>query len=77
MAFGNRNCFHGHGLTLSIAPASGSFTYQTSDAAGIKIASRDLAGPTTTLALVSRAGTRYQWAPNLSQGLEKFAFKVG
>lgn len=64
-------------LTPSIAPASGSFAYQTSDAAGIKIASRDLTGPTTTLALVSRAGTRYQWTPNLSEGLEKFAFKVG
>src|SRR5215469_14762405 len=77
MAFCNRNCFVTTRLTFSIAPASGSFTYQTGDAAGIKIASRDLAGPTTTLALVSRAGTRYQWTPNLSQGLEKFAFKVG
>ncbi|KAI9787915.1 MAG: ubiquinol-cytochrome c reductase core subunit 1 [Candelina submexicana] len=57
------------------SPASGSFQYETGDAAGIKIASRDLAGPTTTLALVSKAGTRYQFMPGLADGLEKFAFK--
>jgi hypothetical protein len=65
-----------HQLILSAAPASGSFAYQTGDAAGIKYGSRDLSGPTTTLALVSRAGTRYQWLPGLAEGLEKFSFKV-
>ena len=58
------------------APASGSFQYQTGDAKGVKFASRDLSGPTTTLALVSRAGTRYQLLPGLTEGLEKFAFRV-
>jgi hypothetical protein len=58
------------------APASGSFSYQTGDAAGTKFASRDLTGPTTTLALVSRAGTRYQFLPGLTEGLQNFAFRV-
>ncbi|KAF2097363.1 LuxS/MPP-like metallohydrolase [Rhizodiscina lignyota] len=57
------------------APASGSFQYQTADVSGTKIASRDLAGPTTALALVSKAGSRSQWLPGLSEGLEGFAFK--
>lgn len=58
------------------APASGSFQYETGDAQGIKLASRDMAGPTTTLALVSKAGTRYQPLPGLTEGLERFAFRV-
>jgi ubiquinol-cytochrome c reductase core subunit 2 len=58
------------------APASGSFQYETGDAKGVKFASRDLAGPTTTLALVARAGTRFQPLPGLTEGLEKFAFRV-
>jgi ubiquinol-cytochrome c reductase core subunit 2 len=58
------------------APASGSFAYQTSDVAGIKAASRDIAGPTTTLALVARAGTRYEPVPGLAEGLQRFAFMV-
>ena len=55
--------------------ASGTFTYQTGDAAGVKIASRDLQGPTTHLAVVAKAGTRYEPLPGFSDGLEKFAFK--
>ena len=58
------------------APSSGTFTYQTGDAGGVKIASRDLAGPTATLALVAKAGTRYQPLPGLAEGLEKYAFRV-
>ena len=42
----------------------------------MKLASRDLAGPTTTLAVIAKAGTRYELLPGLSEGLEKFAFKV-
>lgn len=56
--------------------ASGSFNYETGDAAGVKVASRDLPGPTTHLAVVAKAGTRYQPLPGFSEGLEKFAFKV-
>lgn len=58
------------------AVASGTFNYETGDAAGVKFASRDLAGPTTTVAVVAKAGTRYQVLPGFSDGLEKFAFKV-
>ncbi len=57
--------------------ASGSFQYQTGDASGVKYASRDMPGPTTTLAVVVRGGTRHQVAPGFAEGLEKFAFKVG
>lgn len=58
------------------APASGSFQYQAGEAKGVKFASRDFAGPTTTLALVAKAGTRYQPLPGLTEGLANFAFRV-
>jgi hypothetical protein len=58
------------------APASGSFQYQAGEAKGLKFASRDFAGPTTTLALVAKAGTRYQPLPGLTEGLANFAFRV-
>ena len=58
------------------APASGSFQYQTGEAKGVKYASRDFAGPTTTLALVAKAGTRFQPLPGLTEGLANFAFRV-
>jgi len=53
-----------------------SFSYETADVNGIKVASRDVAGPTTKLAIVAKAGTRYQPVPGLTSGLEQFAFKV-
>ena len=58
------------------AAASGSFTYETGEAAGVRFGSRDLPGPTTHVAVVAKAGTRYQPAPGFSDGLENFAFKV-
>lgn len=58
------------------SPSSGSFDYQSGEASGVKFASRDLAGPTSTLALVAKAGTRYQPLPGLAEGLEKYAFRV-
>ena len=58
------------------AAASGSFQYETGDASGVKYASRDLPGATTTLTVVSKAGTRYQPYPGYTDALEKFAFKV-
>ncbi|KAF2085756.1 cytochrome b-c1 complex subunit 2 [Saccharata proteae CBS 121410] len=70
-----RQCVQPSGRRGLAAPASGSFQYQTGDAKGVKFASRDMAGPTTTLALVAKAGTRYQTLPGLTEGLEKFAFK--
>jgi len=62
------------GLAATIS-GSTQFNYESADVAGIKIASRDVAGPTTKLALVAKAGTRYQSAPGLTAGLEQFAFK--
>lgn len=58
------------------AAASGSFSYQTGDASGVQFASRDLPTATTTLAVIARAGSRYQPAPGFTDALEKFAFKV-
>lgn len=58
------------------APASGSFQYQIGEAAGVKIASRDIPGPVGSLAIVSQAGTRYQTYPGLAEGLNQYAFKV-
>ena len=60
-----------------LAAASSSYSYETGEAAGVKFASRDLPGPTTTLTVVAKAGTRYQPFPGYSDALEKFAFKVG
>ena len=55
--------------------ASGTYSYETGEAAGVKFASRDLPGPTTHLAVIAKAGTRYEPLPGYSDGLEKFAFK--
>ncbi|KAI4166455.1 MAG: hypothetical protein LQ343_008034 [Gyalolechia ehrenbergii] len=52
------------------------FNYETGEVNGIKFASRDLPGPTTQLAVVARAGTRFQVYPGFAEGLEKFAFKL-
>lgn len=64
------------GLAAAAVSGSTSFSYETADVAGIKTASRDIAGPTTKLAVVAKAGTRYEAAPGLTTGLEQFAFKV-
>lgn len=62
--------------------ASSSFSatspsYGVANVADVKIACRDVAGPTTRLAIIAKAGTRYETAPGLSAGLAMFAFKVG
>ncbi|GKT51908.1 cytochrome b-c1 complex subunit 2, mitochondrial [Colletotrichum spaethianum] len=56
--------------------AAGSGAFETSDVGGVKVAARDSQGPTTKLAIVAKAGTRYQPLPGLAAGLESFAFKV-
>ncbi|GJC82253.1 cytochrome b-c1 complex subunit 2, mitochondrial [Colletotrichum liriopes] len=55
--------------------AAGSGAFETSDVGGVKVAARDSQGPTTKLAIVAKAGTRYQPLPGLAAGLESFAFK--
>lgn len=63
------------GLAAAVS-GSTSFSYENADVGGVKVASRDVAGPTTKLAVIAKAGTRYQSAPGLTNGLEQFAFKV-
>ena len=60
--------------TFAAAASTGS--YETSDVSGLKVAARDAHGPTTKLAIVAKAGTRFQPLPGLTVGLEEFAFKV-
>jgi hypothetical protein len=60
----------------AVSTGSTSFSYESADVDGVKTASRDVAGPTTKLAVVAKAGTRYQSLPGLTVGLEGFAFKV-
>ncbi|KAI2615161.1 LuxS/MPP-like metallohydrolase [Hypoxylon sp. NC1633] len=63
----------GYAAAASSSPSS--FNYDTTEVAGVKVATRDSHGPTTKLAVVARAGTRYQSIPGLTVGLEEFAFK--
>ncbi|RAL07306.1 ubiquinol--cytochrome-c reductase subunit 2 [Aspergillus homomorphus CBS 101889] len=49
--------------------------YDVTESAGVKVANREVTGPTGTLALVAKAGTRYQPFPGFSDALEQFAFK--
>lgn len=60
----------------AVSSAPDTHTYETTDVGGVKIAARDSHGPTTKLAIVAKAGTRYQPAPGLTAGLEEFAFKA-
>lgn len=62
--------------TFAAAASASSGAFQTSDVSGLKVAARDTQGPATKLALVAKAGTRYQPLPGLTAGLEEFAFKV-
>ena len=66
-----------HGFAAAAAAAAASTgAFETSDVSGLKVASRDAHGATTKLAIVAKAGTRYQPLPGLTVGLEEFAFKV-
>ncbi|KAJ0413743.1 Metalloenzyme, LuxS/M16 peptidase-like protein [Aspergillus carlsbadensis] len=49
--------------------------YDVSEAGGVKIANREPAGVTGTLALVAKAGTRYEPFPGFADALELFAFQ--
>ncbi|VUC23885.1 unnamed protein product [Clonostachys rosea] len=59
----------------AFAAAANTGAFESSDVSGLKVASRDAHGPTTKLAIVAKAGTRYQPLPGLAVGLEEFAFK--
>ncbi|CAK3878243.1 Cytochrome b-c1 complex subunit 2, mitochondrial [Lecanosticta acicola] len=58
------------------ATTSGSLQYQQGDSNGIKFASRDNAGVVSSVALVSKAGTRYQTLPGLAEALVRYAFRT-
>lgn len=51
-------------------------SYEPTDISNVKVASRDDGGPTTRLAIVAKAGTRYEPLPGLAVGLEEYAFKA-
>ncbi|RDA93003.1 hypothetical protein CP533_5497 [Ophiocordyceps camponoti-saundersi (nom. inval.)] len=57
------------------AAAASTGAFETSEISGLRVASRDVHGPTTKLAVVAKAGTRFQPLPGLTVGLEEFAFK--
>lgn len=58
------------------AAASSSAAFEPTEVSGVAVVSKDAQGPSTKLAIVAKAGTRYQPAPGLTAGLEGFAFKV-
>ncbi|KAI5852299.1 Metalloenzyme, LuxS/M16 peptidase-like protein [Tricharina praecox] len=58
-----------------MAAAANPFHYSVGNAGGVKVASRDDGGPTTSLAVVVRGGSRYESSPGLAHGLASFAFK--
>jgi hypothetical protein len=58
------------------AAASPKTSYEPTTIAGVKVAARDDNGPTTRLAVVAKAGTRYELLPGLTVGLEEYAFKA-
>lgn len=51
-------------------------TYNTTKIDGLRVASCDDGGRTSAVALVARAGSRFEPIPGASFLLEKFAFKV-
>lgn len=50
--------------------------YETAEAAGIKVANRELEGATSLLAVVAKAGSRYEPVPGFSDALARYAFQV-
>lgn len=49
--------------------------FSTHDAAGVKVLARDDLRPTSEVAVIVKAGSRYNTTPGLAHILEKFAFK--
>ncbi|CEJ62094.1 Cytochrome b-c1 complex subunit 2, mitochondrial [Penicillium brasilianum] len=64
------------GRRAMASAANPSFQYDVTEAAGVKVANREVSGATGTLALVAKAGSRYQPFPGFADALEKFAFKT-
>ncbi|KAJ5665339.1 Ubiquinol-cytochrome C reductase complex core protein 2 [Penicillium maclennaniae] len=52
------------GRRAMASAANPTFQYDVSEVSGVKVANREVAGPTSTLALVAKAGSRYQPFPS-------------
>ncbi|KAJ5383273.1 Peptidase M16 core [Penicillium concentricum] len=68
--------FAAAGRRSMASAANPAFQYDVSEASGVKVANRQVEGPTGTLALVAKAGSRYQPFPGFSDALDRFAFKT-
>ncbi|KAE8348595.1 Metalloenzyme, LuxS/M16 peptidase-like protein [Aspergillus coremiiformis] len=64
-----------HGCRNMASAATPGLQYDVTDVDGVKLANREVAGPTATLALVAKAGPRHQPFPGFSDALQQFAFK--
>ncbi|KUI58010.1 Cytochrome b-c1 complex subunit 2, mitochondrial [Cytospora mali] len=58
------------------AASTESASYESTDINGIKVASRDPRSPTARLAIVAKAGTRYQPLPGLSNTDKRSALRI-
>ncbi|PNY29444.1 Cytochrome b-c1 complex subunit 2, mitochondrial [Tolypocladium capitatum] len=58
------------------AAAASTGAFETTDVTGLKVASRDAHGPTTKLAIVAKAGTRYQPLPGLTNTQRRSALRI-
>ncbi|KAK3320710.1 Metalloenzyme, LuxS/M16 peptidase-like protein [Cercophora scortea] len=58
------------------AVASPKASYEPTDIAGVKVAARDDHGPTTRLAVVAKAGTRYEPLPGLTNTQKRSALRI-
>ncbi|OAQ74317.1 cytochrome b-c1 complex subunit 2 [Pochonia chlamydosporia 170] len=58
------------------AAAASTGAFETADVSGLKVASRDAHGPTTKLAVVAKAGTRYQPLPGLTNTQRRSALRI-
>jgi len=58
----------------AMASATNAPKIELSEQSGIKIASADNGGPTTSLSVIVNAGSRYEPAPGLAHLLQRFAF---
>lgn len=72
LALRRQSCAQSRGFS---AAASSSAAFEPTEVSGVAVVSKDAQGPSTKLAIVAKAGTRYQPAPGLTAGLEGFAFK--
>ncbi|KAK9243997.1 Metalloenzyme, LuxS/M16 peptidase-like protein [Lipomyces tetrasporus] len=59
----------------SLATAAADLGFETSTVDGIKIATKDIAGPITTLSFVIKAGSRYATVPGVAHALQRFAYQ--